>query len=60
MNFLPTAFSLNGKPTILPKNPMVKMGRMGQRIKLSDQDIKLVNLVYKVSPIYLLKINTTK
>ncbi|XP_065670711.1 blastula protease 10 isoform X3 [Hydra vulgaris] len=47
MNFLPSAFSVNGKPTIMPKNPNIKMGRMGQRTKLSDQDIKLINLVYK-------------
>ncbi|EDV33638.1 uncharacterized protein Dana_GF13898 [Drosophila ananassae] len=45
MHYIPTAFSKNGKPTI---TPLKKVGqRMGQRVGMSEIDIRKLNKMYK-------------
>ena len=43
MHYSATAFSINGLPTIIPKEPAA----IGQRLKLSDGDIKAVEQMYQ-------------
>jgi hypothetical protein len=46
MHYPPKAFSNNGELTIVPKNPS-KAKQMGQRIGMSNGDIKRLNNMYK-------------
>jgi hypothetical protein len=43
MHYSATAFSINGLPTIIPK----ETAEIGQRLKLSEGDIKAVQQMYQ-------------
>lgn len=43
MHYGPTGFSTNGKPTIVPKDPLANIG---QRVGLSRKDIEKLNRMY--------------
>jgi len=44
MHYSPNGFSINGKPTIVTKDPQ---GRIGQRTALSRKDIEKINRMYE-------------
>ncbi|HEV7904503.1 MAG TPA: Dot/Icm T4SS effector Zinc-dependent metalloprotease LegP, partial [Pyrinomonadaceae bacterium] len=46
MHYPPTAFSINGQPTIIPLQPLGAGVVMGQRTGLSQNDIKAVKTIY--------------
>jgi hypothetical protein len=46
MHYPPTAFSINGQPTIIPLRPLPPGVVMGQRTGLSQNDINAVNTIY--------------
>lgn len=43
MHYSPYGFSINGKPTIVPKDPLATIG---QRVGLSRKDIEKLNRMY--------------
>jgi hypothetical protein len=45
MHYAPNDFSINGKPTIVPKNRNW-LSKMGQRVGVSEGDIKRINNMY--------------
>lgn len=47
MHYPPDAFSVNGQPTIVPKQPLPPGVVMGQRTALSQGDIKGVEAMYR-------------
>lgn len=44
MHYGPTGFSIDGQPTMIPKDPYAKIG---QRIGLSRKDIEKINRMYE-------------
>lgn len=49
MHYPPTAFSVNGQPTIIPRQPLPPGVVMGQRDGLSDGDVAGVRAMYPVA-----------
>ena len=53
MHYSSTAFSTNGQPTIISKDPT--QIQLGQEVGLSPLDVKQANLLYKCNSEYILK-----
>jgi hypothetical protein len=50
MHYPPDAFSMNGQPTIVPRQPIPVGVTMGQRSGLSQGDIQGVHMMYPLGP----------
>ena len=46
MHYLPNAFSVNGKVTVMPQDRGISLSRLGQRADFSPYDLQHVNALY--------------
>eukprot|EP00731_Ephydatia_muelleri_P037858 Em0582g1a len=46
MHYLPNAFSVNGKVTVMPQDRGISLSRLGQRVDFSPYDLQHVNALY--------------